>query len=150
MADQLSEEQIADLKHAFDSLDKDRKGHISTGDLGSIMKSLGQELPEDELQEMIRSIDTDGNGEIDFDEFLELMANKMAGGDEEAELQETFKYFDQGGKGYITRENLKEAMAKMGNNLSEIEVDDMINEADIDGDGTIDYGEFVKMMTGGK
>jgi len=150
MAQELSEEQIADLKAAFNSLDKQGKGHISTGDLGTIMKNLGVELTDEELQEMIQSIDQDGNGEIDFEEFLELMVNKMNSGDEEAELQETFKYFDQGGKGYITRENLKEAMAKMGNTLTELEIDDMINEADIDGDGTIDYEEFVKMMTAGK
>lgn len=41
------------------------------------MKSLGQKPTTQELEDMIKEVDNDGNGEIDFEEFLDLMALKM-------------------------------------------------------------------------
>ena len=55
------------------------------------MKSLGQNPSDEELQEMVNEVDVDGNGEIDFEEFLLMMAKKMRETDSEEEIKEAFK-----------------------------------------------------------
>ena len=77
MVDQLTEEQVAEFKEAFSLFDKDGDGTITTKELGTVMRSLGQNPTEAELQDMINEVDADGNGTIDFPEFLTLMARKM-------------------------------------------------------------------------
>ena len=66
MAENLSEEKIAELRAAFELFDKDRDGKITTKELGTIMRNLGQNPSETELTNMINEVDLDGNGTIDF------------------------------------------------------------------------------------
>ncbi|CDI79520.1 calmodulin, putative [Eimeria praecox] len=146
MADQLTEEQIAEFKEAFSLFDKDGDGTITTKELGTVMRSLGQNPTEAELQDMINEVDADGNGTIDFPEFLTLMARKMKDTDSEEELIEAFKVFDRDGNGLISAAELRHVMTNLGEKLTDEEVDEMIREADIDGDGQINYEEFVGMM----
>lgn len=77
MANDLTEDQIADFKEAFCIFDKDGDGTISAKELGVVMRSLGQNPTEKELQELINGADDDASGTIDFQEFLNLMANKL-------------------------------------------------------------------------
>merc|ERR1711886_18395 len=93
--------------------DKDGDGTITTKELGTVMRSLGQNPTEAELQDMINEVDADGNGTIDFPEFLSLMARKMKDTDTEEELIEAFKVFDRDGNGQINYEEfVKMMMAK--------------------------------------
>ncbi|KAJ3201181.1 hypothetical protein HDU82_008300 [Entophlyctis luteolus] len=146
MADQLTEEQIAEFKEAFSLFDKDGDGTITTKELGTVMRSLGQNPTEAELQDMINEVDADGNGTIDFPEFLTMMARKMKDTDSEEEIKEAFKVFDKDGNGFISAAELRHVMTNLGEKLTDEEVDEMIREADVDGDGQINYEEFVKMM----
>jgi calmodulin len=91
-------------------------------------------------------IDADGSGTIDFPEFLTMMARKMKDTDSEEEILEAFKVFDKDGNGFISAAELRHIMTNLGEKLTDEEVDEMIREADIDGDGQINYEEFVKMM----
>merc|ERR1712160_86706 len=144
--EQLTEEQIAEFKEAFSLFDKDGDGTITTKELGTVMRSLGQNPTEAELQDMINEVDTWGNGTIDFPEFLSLMARKTWDTDTEEELIEAFKVFDRDGNGLISAAELRHVMTNLGEKLTDEEVDEMIKEADIDGDGHINYEEFVRMM----
>ncbi|OMH80684.1 Calmodulin [Zancudomyces culisetae] len=146
MTESLTEEQIAEFKEAFQLFDKDSDGSITTAELGVVMRSLNQSPTEAELQDMINEIDADGNGRIDFPEFLTLMARKMKDSDAEEEIKEAFKVFDKDGNGLISAAELRHVMTSLGEKLTDEEVDEMIKEADSDGDGQINYKEFVKMM----
>mmetsp|Transcript_44859 Transcript_44859/g.71619 ORF Transcript_44859/g.71619 Transcript_44859/m.71619 type:complete len:205 (+) Transcript_44859:71-685(+) len=144
----LTEEQIEEFKEAFRLFDKDGSGTISNDELGTVMRSLGQNPSDQELTDLVEEVDIDGNGEIDFQEFLLMMAKKMNAVDSEQEIREAFKVFDKEGTGSISSAYLRHIMTTMGDRLSDDEVDEMIQEADIDGDGDIDYDEFVKMLAG--
>lgn len=143
----LSEDQIAEFKEAFSLFDKDGDGTITTKELGTVMRSLGQNPTESELQDMINEVDIDGNGQIDFEEFLQMMAKKMKDTDTEEEMKEAFKVFDRDNNGFISAQELRLVMANLGEKLTDEEVEEMIKEADMNGDGQVDYSEFVVMMT---
>ncbi|KAI9300521.1 calmodulin [Cunninghamella echinulata] len=146
MADQLTQEQIDEIREAFNLFDKDNDGAISSKELGTAMRSLNMNPTEAELQDMIMEVDKDGNGIIDFNEFLTLVSKKLKDTDSPEEIQEAFKVFDKDGNGYISAAELRHVMTSLGERLTEEEVEEMIREADVDGDDRINYEEFVKMM----
>ena len=78
------------------------------------MRSLGQNPTEAELQDMINEVDADGNGTIDFPEFLTMMARKMRDTDSEEEIKEAFKVFDRDNNGFISAAELKHVMISIG------------------------------------
>ncbi|KAJ3933048.1 MAG: hypothetical protein NXY57DRAFT_1037902 [Lentinula lateritia] len=140
-------EQISEFKEAFSLFDKDGDGTITTKELGTVMRSLGQNPTEAELQEMVNEVDVNGDGTIDFPEFLSMMARKMKDIDSEEEIKEAFRVFDKDGNGFISAAELRHVMTNLGEKLTEEEVDEMMREADQDGNGTIDYNEFVNVNT---
>ena len=142
----LTEEQIAEFKEAFQIFDKDGDGSITTKELGTVMRSLGQNPSDEEVRQMIEEVDEDKSETIDFKEFLGLMARKMKETDAEDELLEAFKVFDRDGNGKISAHELRYVMLSSGEDLTEQDIQEMVMEADIDGDGFIDYQEFVKIM----
>ena len=73
----LDEEQIAECKEAFVLFDKDGDGTIVKEELAIVMASLGHEASDRDLDNMIAEVDEDGNGEIDFAEFLQMMAKNV-------------------------------------------------------------------------
>lgn len=89
---------------------------------------------------------SEGNGTIDFDEFLIMMSKKMKETDIEEEMREAFRVFDKDGDGYITASELQQVMLALGESLNEEDVADMIREADQDNDGKVNFSEFQKMI----
>ena len=144
MADALTEEQIAELKETFSLFDKDGDGTITTKELGIVIRSIGKNPTEAELQ------DAEGNRTIDFPEFLTLMARKMEEKAAEEVIVEAFKGICKGGNGFISTAELRRVMSNFGDEiggmLADEEIDEIIREADVDADGQINYEEFVKKM----
>ena len=136
MADQLTEEQIAAFKEAFD-------GTITTKELGTVMRSLGQNPAEAGLWDMMNEV---GNGTMDFPEFLSLVARKVKDTETEVVLSEACKVLDRDGNGFINAPGFRHVMTTLVAKLTDEELDEMICEADVDGDCQINYEEFVKMM----
>ncbi|KAJ1697109.1 hypothetical protein LUZ62_027547 [Rhynchospora pubera] len=143
----LTHEQIAEYREAFSLFDKDNDGFITKQELATVIRQLGQNPSDEDVQEMISEVDTDGNGTVDFSEFLSLMEKKLKETDSEDELREAFKVFDKDNNGFISASELRTVLMNLGENISDAEVDEMIKEADANGDGQVDYAEFVKMMT---
>ena len=142
----LTPEQIAEFREAFNIFDKDGDGRITAKELGTVMRSLGQNPSEAELQDMVNEVDLDGNGTIEFDEFLYMMSRQMREGDTEEEIIDAFRVFDKDEDGKITAAELTHIMKNLGEPLTQEEVDEMIAQADTNKDGIIDYKEFVHLM----
>ncbi len=79
------------------------------------------------------------NGTVEFGEFCDLMHRHFSNTQPEEELRAAFRIFDQDGNGFITATELRHVMTNLGEKLTDEEVDEMIREADIDGDGRINY-----------
>lgn len=123
------------MTKAFGLFDKNGDGSISTAELGEVMRNLGHSPTEEALRVMVDEVDADGNGNIDFAEFLTLMARRMKAKDSQAEILEAFKVFDKDNSGKISVKELREVMTSLGEKLTEGEVEEMIKDADINGDG---------------
>ncbi|KAG8261336.1 hypothetical protein J6590_075192 [Homalodisca vitripennis] len=96
-------------------------------------------------QNMVNEVDQDGNGTIEFNEFLQMMSKKMKDGEDE--LKEAFKVFDLNNDGLISHAELQHVMNNLGERMSDEEIEDMIKEADLDGDGMVNYDEFVMILS---
>ena len=136
--DSASEDEQPDLKEYVDRTKGELNdiysivGTVTTKELGRVMRSLGQNPTEAELEDMINEGDTDGSGTIDFPEFSSLMARKMKDTDTEEELVETFKVSDHDGNGFISTAELRHVMMNLGEKLTDEGVDEMIREVDVD------------------
>lgn len=147
---ELTEQQIAEFGEAFQLFDKDGNGSVTMDELRVVFKSLGQDPTDEELQGMIDEVDHDGNGDMGFEEFCRLMLKQMTEKEDHNTLREAFKILDSDGSGAISREELKHIMhgfQKSGETVDEDDIDAMLNECDQDGDGSISFDEFAKVMT---
>ena len=106
------------------------------------MIELGQTPTDDEIYEMIKEVDSDGNGEIDFDEFLIVMSRKMKDTDTEEEFIRGFQVFDADSDEKISKDDLRALMKNLGEDISEEELDDMIKVATTEGTSTVNFDEF--------
>merc|ERR1712038_169925 len=109
-----------------------------------VMRTHGFNPSEEDLRDMIRNVDKNANGAIDFNEFIEMMLKQGVNVDEDA--AHAFKVFDRDGDGLITAEELRLTMNNLGEPLTEAELNAMIAEADTDGDGKINFEEFKNLM----
>lgn len=144
----LNDEQITDFKDAFKKFDQDGSGEISTAELGTVMRMLGHELKQYQLEDCIAIVDADGSGSVDLDEFLDLMKMKTKEAEEETEVKEAFRILDRENKGEINTSIIKEILMKLDDEITEADVDEMIYEIDEDGSGWVDYDEFKTLMLG--
>ncbi|CAD5113613.1 DgyrCDS2773 [Dimorphilus gyrociliatus] len=142
---EITEDELKEYREAFKLFDKDNNGYITTKELGTVMRSLGQNPTEQELIDKINEVDVDGSGTIDFQEFVVMMARQQCMGREE--LEQAFRIFDANGDGYIDSAELRHLLTNVGEKLSDEDVDEMIAEVDVDGDGKVNWKEFVQMMS---
>ncbi|XP_055302538.1 calmodulin-beta isoform X2 [Sitodiplosis mosellana] len=148
----ISKSQMKEFREAFRLFDKDGDGSITKEELGSVMRSLGQFARTTEITEMLLEIDIDGDGNVSFEEFVDILSNmtdataESSADQEERELRDAFRVFDKHNRGYITASDLRAVLQCLGEDLDEDEIEDMIKEVDVDGDGRIDFYEFVHAL----
>nr|ABK25964.1 unknown [Picea sitchensis] len=145
----LSEEQIEELKEIFSRFDLDSDGSLTQLELGGFLRSLGLKPSGDQIDALIKRVDTNNNGLIEFPELVSLIAPGVTEevSNNQEQLIELFRSFDRDGNGYITAAELARSMAKMGHALSFRELTEMMAEADTDGDGRISFAEFTAAVT---
>ncbi|KAM1005155.1 hypothetical protein ACFX14_005358 [Malus domestica] len=147
IAENLSEEEIKGLKTMFTNMDTDNSGTITYEELKTGLARIGSRLSETEVRQLMDAADVDGNGSIDYIEFISATMHRQRL-ERDEHLYKAFQYFDKDSSGYITRDELEAAMKEYGmgddNTIREI-----ISEVDADNDGKINYSEFCAMMRSG-
>jgi len=144
---QMSGQSQDELRAAFALFDIDKDGKITEKELASVMKKLGSFTSDSDVKEMIREVDIDKNGTIDFNEFVVMMNKNLGKLDHDKEMMAAFKVFDKNGDGKINADEVRAAMKELGEDITDEEARAMVREADLDGDGQIDFQEFCKMMS---
>eukprot|EP00900_Chrysochromulina_parva_P011966 jgi/Chrpa1/20770/Chrysochromulina_OHIO_Genome00006992-RA len=142
----LTEEQKSELKEAFDLFDTERTGQIDYHELKVAMRSLGFEVKKAEVLKIMEEHDVAQRGTIGYDEFLEIMAQRIAARSPEEELAKAFQLFDEDSSGRISLRNMRRIAKELGENLTDDELQAMIDEFDTDGDGEISAQEFANIM----
>ncbi|KAI3378374.1 hypothetical protein SNEBB_000138 [Seison nebaliae] len=150
MVDQLTKEQIDEFREAFRLFDKDGDGTITIKELGVVMRSLGQNPTEKELQVMIAQVDADGNGSIDFTEFLMMIASKINQADYEEEMTEAFRVFDNDDNGTVSTNEFRNYLMELGEKMADSEINQLIGSADPHNEGLIRYKDFIDLLIGKK
>merc|ERR1711939_326920 len=134
---ELSDQQIKEMREAFDLFDTDGGGTIDAAELETAMTALGFTPSKGEINKMVGDLDKDGDGTIDWDEFVLLMGGKMSDKDMKEDMIKAFKLFDADNTGKVSFKNL-EAVAK--------ELQGMMDEAATDGTGEVSQEEFLRVM----
>nr|XP_051682743.1 calcium-binding protein 4 isoform X3 [Oryctolagus cuniculus] len=143
---------VRELRVAFQEFDRDRDGRITVAELQQAAPALlGEPLDSAELQEMLREVDLNGDGTVDFDEFLVMMVRCMkddSKGKSEEELSDLFRMFDKNADGYIDLDELKIMLQATGETITEDDIEELMKDGDKNNDGRIDYDEFLEFMKG--
>ena len=120
----LTEDEVLEIREAFDLFDTDKSGEIDVAELKQALMNLGIDTKNQTLQNMLADIDKNGNANIDFDEFIDMMTAKMSDKDTREDLEKVFELF-----------------------LGDDELNEMIVRADTDRDGKVSFEEFYAIMT---
>merc|ERR550534_598027 len=144
----VSQEEIQELKEAFDLFDTDKSGSIEIDELKRAMTSLGYDKKSQNRMvfQILENLDKNKDGQIDFDEFLDMMTARISDRDSREDIMKVFMLFDQDGTGRITLDDLKAVAEELGEELNVEELREMIERADSDGSGSINPDEFYKIM----
>lgn len=145
--DQLTFQEIRDLKEVFDAFDADKSQTIDMRELYHAMKCLGFNVPRNEVRDLMSAIDSANQGYINFVDFLLFIIERQKDSrDVYEEINQAFKLFDIEGTGKISGETLRNVCAEAGLRLSKKEIKDMIEIADLNGDDEIDENEFRQIL----
>ncbi|OMO64849.1 hypothetical protein COLO4_31769 [Corchorus olitorius] len=147
IAENLSEEEIKGLKATFTNMDTDKSGTITYEELKTGLARLGSKLSEAEVKQLMEAADVDGNGTIDYIEFISATMHRYRL-ERDEHLYKAFQFFDKDNSGYITKDELESAMKEYGMG-DEASIREVISEVDTDNDGRINYEEFCTMMRSG-
>ena len=134
------------MREAFKLFDTDDSGTIDMRELKAAMRALGFEVRKEEARKMLTDINKDGTEEVTLDEFITMMAPKMGNRNSKEEIMKVFRLFDEDNTGFITFRALKRICAELGEGLTDAEIQEMIQEADVDQDNQISFNEFYRVM----
>ncbi|CAH1262325.1 CALML3 [Branchiostoma lanceolatum] len=141
---QLTKEEI-DQINQFLLNDKDGSGTVKAQEIIDFRDAMGVDQTEEEKQkyrDWVKSIDSNGDGAVSVEEFLAMMDKNIS---LDSPL-EYFKFFDKDGSGFITKDEIRQAMSEMGQELSDTELESMMEKYDTSADGNINYEEFLKSL----
>mmetsp|Transcript_34339 Transcript_34339/g.45411 ORF Transcript_34339/g.45411 Transcript_34339/m.45411 type:complete len:197 (+) Transcript_34339:20-610(+) len=143
----LDDEGLEEAREAFNLFDTEGKGTIDVRELKAAFRALGFTVKKQEIREMMASVGKEqGDYNISFNEFIQMVTPRMLNRDTREEIMKVFALFDEDQSGGISFRNLKRVAAELGENLTDEELQEMLDEADRDGDGVINQEEFYRVM----
>jgi len=140
----LNEEQVEELKLAFDLFDEDQTGSLDKSTIRSVVDKFGIKVTPKDIEDMFKEADVTGSGKIGFPEFMSMMARRMKQADTQEELLEAFRVFDAYNEGIIPAKDLSDALLNTGDKLTREELDEMYKVCLVD--GQVNYKNFVNTM----
>jgi len=141
----LTPHQLVEIAGAFKKFDRDGDGHIEPHELRNVMRDLGCPQTEEQVKRIIAGVDVDGNGMIEFDEFVGIMAERMLKIDSNEEVEQAFALFAplEDGASRIEVETIRQLFSQMGSTpLSKEELDKLVGLLDVDADGRVSFDAF--------
>lgn len=146
----LNTNQTKSVREFFDAADKDGDGRVSAQELFSALKQVDKDITMADVQSILTSIDDDNNGYIDYDELLSSRINRKLQSNEDR-LRKVFELLDFDKSGKISKQELQSALESIDNKkLTDKQCDELIKECDKDGDGEIDFEEFIQLFRAAK
>lgn len=149
----FTEEQIEEIREAFNLFDSNGSGSIDYKELRAAMRALGFETKKEEMDKILKEIDADGSGEIEFPEFMEMMTGKIGAVDTNEEIMKLFSRFDVKQKGYIDLNDVKSVAKDLGHDLSDEYMANMIFQAsrvggqpEVGKEGRVTRDQFLKIL----
>ena len=141
----ILEQEILEIKEAFDLFDSDLSGTIDVKELRGAMTAHGLAMTNEKIMEILDKVDSDSNGRIDFEEFLTIMSSRMD--DSDKGIENIFRIFDGAGEGKITVEDLQRIAEQLGDNPQPGDLQEMIDMVQ-NGDpkGFVNLEEFAKIV----
>lgn len=143
----LTEDEIEEIKEAFDLFDTDGSGTIDPKELKAAMQSLGFDAKNQTIFQMISDLDRNKSGDIDFEEFLDMMTARMSDKDTREDINKVFRLFDDDGTGSISLKNLRRVARELGETMTDEELQEMVDRADSNGDSLVSADDFYNIMT---
>lgn len=143
----LTEDEIDEIREAFNLFDTDGTGSIDPSELRAAMQSLGFETKNPTIFQMIADLDDGSGRNIEFEDFLDAITAKLGDKETRDGICKIFNLFDDDKTGHISLKNLKRVAKELGETMSEEELREMIERADSNGDGQITAEDFYNIMT---
>jgi len=143
----IPQDFISEMTEAFCYFDKDKSGHISGKEMPALLRALGWNPTETEVNNIMAEVDVDHNGKMDLAEFIVMMHGQVGSTDTMEEMRIAFRAFDTDGDGRVSKEEFRLCMLNYGERFMEEDIELMIRLADLDDNGYIDFREFVRMLT---
>ncbi|CAH8532195.1 unnamed protein product [Dicrocoelium dendriticum] len=143
---ELTQQQKDDIFEAFNFLDADGNGLVQLAEIKVALRALCADPSTSDLRRLSAEYSKDKSGALDFTGFLEIMTKAMMERDSEEELSKAFRLFDAEGSGCITFDKLKRAAQILGEDVTDEEIQEMIDEADKSGKGAVTEKDFIRIL----
>lgn len=143
----MDEAQIEEFLEAFRVFDVDNGGTIDTQEFASLCTMLGLSLTAEELTEVFIKMDGDEDGELEFEEFLVLMATLMKAEDSSDDLKLAFEQIDEIGTGSIPVSVVSRLLGHIAENCTSKEIDSLLDICDSDGDGLVSFDDIQRLLS---
>ncbi|CAF2154603.1 unnamed protein product [Rotaria magnacalcarata] len=142
--EKFSDEQLTEFRELFDMFDKDNQEMLTLQTLVSVMKTVGHSPTESDMIDLMRDIDIDNSGTIDFYEFVNVISRNMYPSETNQEIRHAFDLFDQNQDGLLTYDDLKLTIEKyLNSSMNDFEIHQMIELADRNGHGHVSFEDFL-------
>mmetsp|Transcript_4152 Transcript_4152/g.8277 ORF Transcript_4152/g.8277 Transcript_4152/m.8277 type:complete len:219 (+) Transcript_4152:33-689(+) len=146
----IEDERFDEIKKIFGFFDEKNTGSITCHDLGFVLRGLGFNVTEKKVSDVINEHDRDGDGLIDFPEFINILKKHDFNGPEllEKDVISHFAVFDRKKDGHIDQMDFIEILTQMEDTevFTKEDVDALWKEVKVNGDRRINYIEFTNHM----